>query len=140
MTESMHTLVDEALACVAAECPAAYLAMQSALGGRRIGLRFGRESFDVALASQGRPSDSHETIAIQTTAQVVYDVLAGERDPLDAILADDIVLHGAADDLVTLGEAALFFVKGAVRCTSTQSLLSRLHGISLLERGESHDQ
>jgi hypothetical protein len=121
---SMEALVGDALACVAAECPLAFRAVQAALGGRRVDLSVGRESFALALAESSEAPSG--VVRIRTTSRVLRDVLTGERDPLEAVLADDLVVHGGAGDLVAAAEAGLFFAKGAARCTSMDRLLSRL--------------
>ncbi len=124
----MRALVDDVLDCVALECPEAYLAMQRALGDRRFGLAFADESFALALAADA--SSPEPSIAIRTTARTLHDILIGERDPLDAILADELTVHAGADDLVAAAEAGLFFVKGAARCTSLDPMLRRLKDLA----------
>ena len=129
----MRALVDDVLDCVALECPEAYLAMQRALGERRLDLGFAHESFALALAPALAPppgSSSEQAIAIRTTARTLHDILIGERDPLDAILADELTVHAGVDDLVAAAEAGLFFVKGAARCTSLEPMLRRLKDLA----------
>jgi hypothetical protein len=136
MTESMHALVDDVLECVAVECPEAYRAMQQTLGDRPLELSFGSESFTITLATSGLEAGtpSGRAIEIRTTARVIRDILMGEREPLDAILADDIVVYGGADDLIAAADAGLFFVKGAARCMSLEPLVTRLKDLADRER------
>ena len=131
MTPSLQSLVGDALACVATECPLAYREMGAALGDRRIGISAGNESFEVALAAPALGS----FVRVRTTARVIHDVLTGQRDPLEAVLADDLVVHGDAGDLVAAAEAGLFFAKGSARCTSMDPLLLRLSELAE-EEGE----
>lgn len=126
----MRALVDDVLDCVARECPEAYLAMQRALGDRRFGLAFAHESFALAPGAAPDSSSPEPSIAIRTTARTLHDILTGERDPLDAILADELTVHAGADDLVAAAEAGLFFVKGAARCTSLDPMLRRLKDLA----------
>jgi len=132
MSSSVETLIGDALACVATECPLAYRAMETALGDRRIGVSIGTESFEIALAA---PSPPALTVRIETTARVIHDVLTGERDPLEAVLADELVIYGDAGDLVAVAEAGLFFAKGSARCISMDPLLVRLSNLAE-EEGE----
>lgn len=128
----MEHLVIDALDCVATECPLAYRAMETALANRRVALVVSGESFAISLttASEATGDPIAPAVRIETTARVVRDVLTGERDPLEAVLADDLVVHGDADDLVAASEAGLFFVKGAARCTSMGPLLARLANLA----------
>ncbi len=134
-TDTIRALMADAFDCVARECPDAHRAIQAALGTRCVALSIDGERFDLDAARQ---DGSWVTDAcpragvtrVKTTARSVRDVLTGTRDPLDAILADEIVLHGSAGDFVVLGEAGLLFVKGAVRCTSIDPLLARLSALA----------
>lgn len=123
----LETLVRDALACVETECPAAALEMKTALGARVVALDFGTESFRVALAESAHERAS---LSVSTTAAVMHAILAGDRDPLDAILDDAVVVRGAATDLEALSRTAMLFVKGAVRCPSMDALLNRLKHLS----------
>lgn len=126
-TTPLASLVRDALACVAAECPAASREMRAALGDRVVHLDVSTEAFAVALTEE--PA-AHASISVRTTAAVLHRIFEGDRDPLEAILDDEVVVRGAAADLEALSRAALFFVKGAVRCRSMDPLLNRLKELS----------
>lgn len=136
MSGEVRALVDDVLGCVALECPGAYVAMQRALGDRRFDLAFTHESFSFAAGGAAQGTSAAPSIAIRTTTRTLYGILTGERDPLDAILADELTVHADADDLVAAAEAGLFFVKGAARCTSLDPMLTRLKDLAE-EEGES---
>jgi len=125
----MRAIVDDALECVAVECPDAYRAMQETLGGRRIELAFEGESFTLTLADTEAITASERSVRIRTTARIVHDILMGELEPIQAILADALMVHAHADDLVAAAEAGLFFAKGAARCTSMDSMMMRLRAL-----------
>jgi len=133
--DTVRALMADAFDCVARECPDAHRALQAALGTRCVALSIDGERFDLDAARHegGWVTDARPRAGVtrvETTARSVRDVLTGARDPIDAILADEIVLHGSAGDFVVLGEAGLLFVKGAVRCTSIEPLLARLSALA----------
>jgi len=134
MSGAMRALGDDVLDCVALECPGAYPATQRAAGAPRVGPAVRHESFSLAFAPAPAPAAegwfSEQPIAIRTTARTLHDILMGERDPLDAILADELTVHAGADDLVAAAEAGLLFVKGAARCTSLAPMLRRLKNLA----------
>lgn len=152
--DSFGALVDDALACISLECPEAYRAMARALGLRRVDLFVRGEALELSfvpprgshvqeeerareLTELGdAPSINPAAVVIETNVSTLRDVVSGDRDALDAILADDLRVVASPEDLIHASEASLYFIKGAVRCRSMSPLLSRLECLALKERGE----
>jgi hypothetical protein len=118
---SIAALVDDALACVAAEHADAYARMRTALAGRCIEAKVDHELVTVALESSPGP-----TVRVRTSVDAVCAVLLGECEIMDAVLADRLDVVGAPDDLVALADALIWFVEGAMRCVSIGRLVERL--------------
>ncbi len=114
-------LVEDAIACLAAEHAFAYTRMRSALAGRSIEARVDDERVTVALESSPGP-----TVRVRTDIDTVCAVLLGECEVMDAVLADRFEVLGAPDDLVALADALIWFVEGAMRCVSIGELVERL--------------
>lgn len=125
-TRPMEELARSALDHVARECPPAYEAMRGILRDRRISVRIRGESFELALAE----GPTRPAISVWTSAKALRDLLRGERDALDAILGGEVLVRGDALDLVAAVDAGLCFVKGAARCASLETLLSRLEHLA----------
>jgi hypothetical protein len=151
MNDSVEALVDDALQCILQECPAAYRAMAIALGPRRVDLDVDGESLELLFVPEAtdetlqrqltelgdEPSATSAAIKIQTSAASIHQILIGDRDALDAILADDIEVVASPEDLIRASEAGMLFVKGAVRCQSMPPLLSRLKRLAT-QKGDEH--
>ncbi len=74
------------------------------------------------------------SVAVRTDVDTLCAVLLGEADVLDEILADRLELVGAPADLVSVADAVVAFVEGAMRCVSIEGYVDRL----LTIRGERH--
>jgi hypothetical protein len=150
--DSISALVDDALACVLQECPEAYRAMAKSLGLRRVDLIVCDEALELSFIPEASDAGIHQELAelgdvpsinpaavlIETSATTLHDVVTGNRDALDAIRADDLKVVASPEDLIHASEAGLFFIKGAVRCTSITPMLARLERLAIKERG-THD-
>jgi hypothetical protein len=151
--DSISTLVDDALACLLQECPDAYRAMAKALGPRRVDLVVRDEALELSfipkasdlvihqeLAELGdAPSINPAAVLIETSATTLHNIVTGTREAIDAIIADDLKVIASPEDLIHASEAGLFFIKGAVRCTSITPMLSRLERLAMNEREGTHD-
>lgn len=123
MSGPIATLVADAVACVAAEHPAAYAAMERALGVRRFDLEIDDEQFMLDL---GIPALHGSVISVTTDLATLYALVHGELALLDAALAGRLDVRASADDLVAVHEALKQFVQGAMRCVSMPQYLDRL--------------
>jgi hypothetical protein len=123
VTGPIEALVADALACVAAEHPAAYAELERELGSRRLDLEIDDEQFLIEL---GAPALHGAVISVMTDVETLCALVHGERDVLDSILRGQLDLVAGPDDLVALGAAMTRFLQGAVRCVSMQRLLDRL--------------
>jgi hypothetical protein len=131
---SMQAIVTDALASVRRDCPEAHRAMTRALGDRQVQVRVDHELFTIRLNQSGTIRSS-AVIELHSTARALYDVLRGDLDALAAILSDEIVMKGDADDLVATGDAGLHLTKGALRCAARDSLLERLKHLAETKKG-----
>lgn len=111
-----------------AEAPRAYVLVSERLGARVVSIQVGAECVGIAVSSGGRlvvsrslPSGTHARASLEA----LRALLEGDRGLTEAILAEEIVLIGALEDLVQLYEALLTYFRGAVRCPSFAPLLAR---------------
>lgn len=123
MSGPIATLVEDAVACVAAEHPAAYAALERALGARRFDLEIDDEQFMLDI---GIPTLRGPVVSVTTDIATLYALVHGEQGLLDAALAGRLDVRASADDLVAVSEALTHFVQGAMRCVSMQQHLDRL--------------
>ena len=114
-------LVDDTLACLAAEHAEAYARMRAALAARCIEAHVDGEPVTVALDTPSRAR-----IRVRTDVDTLCAVLLGECEVVDAVLADRLEVVGTPDDLVALSDALIWFVQGAMRCVSIAGLVERL--------------
>jgi hypothetical protein len=123
MTAPIATLVEDAVACVATECPAAYAAMEQALGNRRLDLAIDDEHFMIDL---GLPALHARVISVETDLDTLCALVLGEQAVLDAVLAQRLDVVASADDVIAASAALRWFMQGALRCVSMHALLERL--------------
>ena len=123
MTHAIAALVEDAVACVAAEVPAAYAAMERALGARRFELAIDDEHFMLDL---GATALRGAVLSIATDVETLHALVHGELEALEAILADRLEITAGPDDLVAAAAAMTGFLQAAARCVSMQPLLDRL--------------
>ena len=119
------------LDAIEAEAPIAFRAMCGALGERALeieadgrvmglGVRAGR----VVLAD----TPPAPAVRIRVSRPVVLRLIEGECTIVEAALAGDLFLRGAAEDLAAFGEALTAFVHGAVRSVTAPLLLRSYKG------------
>jgi len=121
-------LVGDVLDCLAREHPAANARVRGSLAGVCVEAMVDGESVTIA------PDDAANAapVAVRTTVETLCRVLLGEADVLDEIVADRLELVGAPGDLVSVADAMVAFVEGAMRCVSIEVYVDRL----LTIRGE----
>jgi hypothetical protein len=120
-------LVADALACVAAEHAPAHAGLVGALGARRVELLVAGERIAIAL---GAAPPAGAPVVIRTSIATLAALVEGERGLLAAILADELEVIGAPDDLVAVGEAMGQFLAGALRCPAMPVLRGRLAALT----------
>jgi hypothetical protein len=123
MSGPIAALVEDAVACVAAECPPAYAAMEAAFDSRRLDLAIEDEHFMLDL---GMPALHGAVISVETDVDTLCALVLGEQDVLDAVLAGRLDVVASPDDVIAASAALTWFVQGALRCVSSQALLDRL--------------
>ncbi len=127
---TIAALLDDAFTCLATEHAAAHAHVRDSLGARRILARVDHEDISIELA------ESTTTVRVRTNVATLCDVLNGDLEVIDAVLADRLEVIGSADDLVALGEAMIWFVEGAMRCVSIPGLIERLFALRKELHGE----
>jgi hypothetical protein len=120
---TISALVEDALACVANECPPAYAAMEHAFGTRRLDIAIDDEHFMLDL---GTPSLHGSVISIVSRVDTIRDLILGNASVLDAIEREQLEIVASPDDLVAAADAMTHFLQGALRCVSMPALLDRL--------------
>lgn len=123
MSDSVAMLFEDAIACVAAEYPPAYVAMKQALGARRLEIAVDDEHFMLDL---DEPCRDGAVLEIATDVDTLCALVHGERGVLDAALDGRLDVVAAPDDLVAAASAIQYFMQGALRCISMPQLLDRL--------------
>lgn len=128
--------LERCLDAVENEVPAAYRRVVRALDRRAVAIAIGDELGTLSMA-HGRhaiaPDASAEcALELSMTEATIRCLLEGQLTIVDAAIAGDLVLRGAADDLAALHDALLAFIHGAVRSPSTPRLLE-----AYLDRGTS---
>lgn len=118
---SFARLVDDALACLAAEHPEAHRRMRASLGGRRVEARVGDE-----LVTFGSEDAARTAVQVRASVKTLSAVLLGEADLVEEVRSYRLEVMGASGDLVALGEAMNWFIEGAMRCVSIQGIVDRL--------------
>jgi hypothetical protein len=126
MSRTASVLIVDALACVARELPQAHARMRSALGLRTVALTIGDELVHVALDDDAHPEPA---ITVRTSITTLTDVLQGDRELLDAVLAGDLDVIGEPNDLVAAADAMRWFLEGALRCLSIEPLADELFAL-----------
>jgi hypothetical protein len=129
---TVSTAVSAQLECafqlLAREVRPAHKELGRRLGRRRVRIRVDDEVFDVATV-HGIPrlSDPHGDahITIETSRDLVRQVLAGRCSLADALRNDALRARGALRDLVALLAALEAFVHGAVRCEAMPVLFDK---------------
>ena len=122
-------LVEDTLACLAAEHAEAHARFVTSLGPRRIAARVNAEDLEITFGITTR------TIHVATDIATLCDVLHGKVEMLDAVIGGRLDIIGEPSDLVALSDAMHWFVQGVLRCVSTPKLLDRLIAL----RTELHD-
>jgi hypothetical protein len=103
------------------------------LEGRTVAIRVDGEAVAVrfdAIRADVLGSHPSAEIEVSTTRAAILDVLAGDLNLLDAVLADRLVLRGAPAALLAFHDGLLLYVHGAVRAPSFPSLLRRFRATS----------
>ena len=126
MNRSPSVLIVDALACVAREMPQAHARMRAALGLRCVALSIGGDLVHVALDDN---ADARPAITVRTSVTTLTDVLHGDCELLDAVLAGDLEVTGGPDDLVAAADAMRWFLEGALRCLSIEPLAEELFAL-----------
>jgi hypothetical protein len=119
--------LERCLDAIEREMPAAYRRIVGALGRRAVAIAIGDDLATLSIAN-GSHAISREppaecAIELSLTEATIRRVLEGRCTIVDAAIAGDLVLRGAADDLAALHDALLAFIHGAVRSPSTPRLL-----------------
>ncbi len=123
MSGPIAALIEDAVACVAAEHPPAYKALERALGPRRFDLDIADEQFMLDI---GVPALHGSVVSVTTDVETLCALVYGECGVLDAVLSGRLDVLASPDDLVAVSEALTYFVQGAMRCVSMPQLLDRL--------------
>lgn len=129
-TGETERLVDDALDCLARECPAAYARLAEALGPRRVTFEIDGERFGLQLAALAAP-----VADVRSDRATIRRVIGGEGDALDEILAERLVVRAGPSDLAALAAAFDAFVRGLACCVSAEALLARLRSAGPAEPG-----
>ncbi len=133
MTRGLAQLAADALACLQRECPAAHVAVQTAIGDRRVRLAIDREEFDLAGGAIAASADE-PAILLRSDTATVCAVLYGELDIVDALVDERVHVRGGTRDVIAGANAMTAFLAGALRCDSMPALLQRL---AIIARGDS---
>ncbi|HEY5920010.1 MAG TPA: hypothetical protein VIV11_00005, partial [Kofleriaceae bacterium] len=115
MSGPICTLVEDAVACVAAECPAAYAEMEQQLGWRRFDLAIDDEHFMLDL---GATALHGSVLSIATSVDTLAALVFGECGVLEAAEDGRLDVVASADDLIAAAAAMTSFLQGALRCIS----------------------
>jgi hypothetical protein len=119
--------LERSLDAIEREAPVAYGLIVRALGRRAIVIAIGDDVATLSMASGShaiaRDGGARGAVELSLTEAIVRRLLEGRLTIVDAALAGDLVLRGAADDLAALHDALLAFIHGAVRSSSTPRLL-----------------
>lgn len=124
----MAGFVGASLTTLRQECPTAYVQLCMLLEPREVLLSIEGETVALAFDHAGAhilPRPRGPTLLLQTTRQTILDVIDDRLRLDEAVLADEILLQGAIEDLALLYEGLLTYVRGAVRCPSFPPLLDR---------------
>lgn len=118
-------LVYDVLDCLAREHPAASARVRGSLS--RVSVEAILDGERVTIA----PDDAANAapVIVRSTVETVCRVILGEADILDEIVADRLELVGAPGDLVSVADAMVAFVEGAMRCVSIETYVARLMSI-----------
>lgn len=126
MTRTPVAVIVDALGCVAREMPQAHARMRAALGLRTVALSIGTETMHVALDDNAA---TEPAVTVRTSVTTLTDVLHGDRELFDAVLACDLDVVGDPDDLVAAADAMRWFLEGALRCLSIEPLADELFAL-----------
>ncbi len=123
MNGPISALVEDAVACVAAECPAAYTEMEERLGPRRFELAIDDEHFMLDL---GATALHGSVLSITTSVDTLCALVLGETGVLEAVEAGRLDVVASDRDLIAASAAMTSFLQGALRCMSMPALRDRL--------------
>ena len=130
-SRSFAAFLSQSLELLERECPAAYGAVCGKLGERLVAIGVDDEVVRVR-ARRGRLflDRSSAPVAAQASASraALGALLDGRTTLTRSILADEIVLVGAVDDLVAFYDGLVAYFQGAVRSPSFPRLLDAFMG------------
>lgn len=118
-------LVRDVLDCLEREHPAASARVRGSLSTVRVEATLDGERVTIAPGDASRAAP----VTVRASVETMCRVLFGEADVLDEIVADRLELVGAPDDLVSVADAMVAFVEGAMRCVSIDTYVDRLTSI-----------
>lgn len=137
----LGAFVSRSLGILEREHPDGHRRLCAALGRRRVGLLLDGEPF--VLAALGarlrleRAATEGLTPAVSLASGTVVELLDGELELLDALLADRVVVRGAIAELAELWESTRLYLHGLIRCPSIPPLLDALRAAAIHADDES---
>jgi hypothetical protein len=133
-------LLVEALLALQREVPACHEAARRALVGKRARCRIDRESFvaifgprEIAIVTSTVRADVNVTLSRRTILALVRN----QRSLDSAVLAGDLRIQGAMEDVSRLGRSMTAFLHGAVRSPSMPGIYARFERLAEARGGRS---
>ena len=123
---SFFDFLDQSLAALRAELPAAYDALVGELEGRRLAMTADGERRVVSFGRSGLEAHAQrERVDFEVAFDrgAVLDLVDGRISLPRAILTERIALRGGTDSIARFDLALQNYVQGAVRCPSLPALL-----------------
>jgi hypothetical protein len=122
------SFLGQSLDAIAHEATDAYCEMCAAMGSRTVQLIVDREPMHLS-ATRGRHALCRGcalcAVELRLERPTIVRLLEGRCTLVEVALRGDLILKGAADDLIALYGVLMAFVQGAVRSTSTPKFLDR---------------
>jgi hypothetical protein len=125
MPDVRNTL-EQALATLLVDAPAAYFRVLAELDGLSMALRVDGEVFGVRAASARllfEEPDVDAAVELRTSRQTVLALIDGRSSLLDAVLARELSLRADARQLDRIARAGRAFAEGALRSRRMRALL-----------------
>ncbi len=124
MMDTAEQILQDALAQVERDCPAATAHLKEAIGATPLDIEIGAERFRLQLSpGEGGPAPEVE---VRIAPRDLIDVLDGNLSAYDAVISDALFVRGDAATLVAAAEGAVWFLKGVLRAREPDHLITRL--------------
>ncbi|HZR80792.1 MAG TPA: hypothetical protein VFD92_06825 [Candidatus Binatia bacterium] len=115
----------ESFALMGSEAPGAYAELCGRLARRRVRLIVDGDDLTLEFTRRGvaAVAGGPPSIEVRATQRSILDLVDARRTLVESVLADEIELRGAPEDLLVFHEGLMAYVHGAVRAPSVADLL-----------------